>query len=562
MIGALAVNGVQSVQAGSRISSILNFLNLEDFSFQSQVAALGLIASAILVVRTLFSVFLSRRMLFFLSRRSAIVTRDLVSKLLSKSLLEIQKRPQQLTLHALTDGVVIVCVGILGTFATISADIALLLILFTGLLYINPVIAISTILLFGTVAFVLYKLLSIRARQLGVQNSRLSVQSSQKILEVLSSYRELLVHDRRQHYSEEIGKTRSDISNIMAEMQFMPAISKYVIETTMVVGTFLIAGAQFLLFPAKEAVAGLAIFMASGTRIAPAIMRVQQGLIQIRANIGAAQPTLDLIEDLNLTSESELISGRSPTNMTVFKPSVELESVSIFYPGREQPALSTLDLTINPGEFVAIVGPSGAGKTTLVDVLLGVISPSLGTVEISGIPPLEAVKAWPGYISYVPQDVIAVSGSIRANVALGYSSHEIVESSIWSALKAAQLIDFVLELPEGIDTEIGESGTKLSGGQRQRLGIARAMYTNPQILVMDEATSSLDGQTESAVSESVKNLNGCVTVIVVAHRLSTIKDADRVVYLDSGRKLAEGTFDEVRARIPNFDEQARQLGIL
>jgi ABC-type multidrug transport system fused ATPase/permease subunit len=561
IIGALAVNGVQSLPAGSRIAYVLNFLNLQEFSFQTQVAALGLFAALVLVLRTLFSVFLSRKMLFFLSRRSAVVSKELVSKLLSRSLLEIQKRPSQLTLHALTDGVVIVCVGILGTLAAITADLALLIVLFSGLLYINPTIALSTIVLFGSIAFLLFKLLSVRARHLGVENSRLSIASAQKVLEVLSSYRELLVHDRRQHYAEQIGKSRSEISNVMAEMQFMPSISKYVIETTMVLGTFLVAAAQFSLLSAREAVAGLAIFMASGTRIAPAIMRIQQGLIQIRSNIGAAQPTLDLIEDLNLESTQDLDSEIRFSPISNFTPNISMKSVSFYYPGRSEAAISSLDLEISSGEFIAIVGPSGAGKTTLVDVLLGVIPPTSGSIEISGFSPSLAVSIWPGAISYVPQDVIAVSGSIRENVALGYSRSEIDETAVWRALEIAHLSSAVIELPNGIETEIGEGGTRLSGGQRQRLGIARAMYTNPQILVMDEATSSLDGQTESGISESVKSLKGNATVIVVAHRLSTIKDADRVIYLDSGQKLAEGSFNEVRAKIPNFDEQARLLGL-
>jgi ABC-type multidrug transport system fused ATPase/permease subunit len=347
----------------------------------------------------------------------------------------------------------------------------------------------------------------------------------------------------------------------MAEMQFMPSISKYVIETTMVLGTFLVAAAQFSLLSAREAVAGLAIFMASGTRIAPAIMRIQQGLIQIRSNIGAAQPTLDLIEDLNLESTQDLDSEIRFSPISNFTPNISMKSVSFYYPGRSEAAISSLDLEISSGEFIAIVGPSGAGKTTLVDVLLGVIPPTSGSIEISGFSPSLAVSIWPGAISYVPQDVIAVSGSIRENVALGYSRSEIDETAVWRALEIAHLSSAVIELPNGIETEIGEGGTRLSGGQRQRLGIARAMYTNPQILVMDEATSSLDGQTESGISESVKSLKGNATVIVVAHRLSTIKDADRVIYLDSGQKLAEGSFNEVRAKIPNFDEQARLLGL-
>jgi ABC-type multidrug transport system fused ATPase/permease subunit len=480
-------------------------------------------------------------------------------------LTEIQQRPSQQTLHALTDGVVIVFVGILGTIAAIIADFGLLIVLFLGLLIINPIVAISTIGLFSVIALALYKLLSVRARALGIKNSTLSIRSSELVLEVLGSYRELLVHNRRQHYADRIGRARSEIANVMAEMQFMPSISKYVIEATLVLGTLLVAGAQFSLLSAKEAVAGLAIFLASATRIAPAIMRIQQGSIQIKSNLGAAQPTLQLVEDLSSTSfrsELSIIEDESLIQkLGVFTPRITLENVSVIYPGRSNVSLDSVSLKIASGEVIAIVGPSGAGKTTLVDVLLGVINSSSGEVSISGVSPSIAISNWPGAISYVPQDVNTVGGTIRSNVALGYTQDEISDTKVWKALELAHLDVPVSELPDGLDTFVGEGGLKLSGGQRQRLGIARALYTEPQVLILDEATSSLDGQTENAISEAIKSLKGQVTVLVIAHRLSTVRDVDRVVYLEGGKKIAEGSFIDVRRTVPDFDSQAKLLGL-
>ena len=567
VLGALAVNGVQSISPGSRVSEVLELFHLSGLKFQSQVAILGCLAALILIIRTLFSVMLSRRMLYFLSRRGAVLSKDLTSRLLNQSIIEIQSKPSQVVLHSLTEGVVIVTVGILGTTAAIVADLALLLILFVGLMYINPTIAFSTIALFGLVAYFLYRLLSVRARYLGSENSRLGILSSENVLEALHNYREVIVHGRRQHYIDEIGVTRQSIAKILAEMQFMPSISKYVIEATMVIGTLAICGAQFSLFSAKEAVASLAVFMAAGTRIAPAIMRIQQGLVQIKSNIGAAQPTLQLIEELKVVPfESYGQSGSfENTSATLihegFSGSLSLSNIEFRYPGREFPALSDISLQIQEGETVAIVGPSGAGKTTLVDVLLGVINPTKGKVEISGCSPLEAIRTWPGAISYVPQDVTITNGTIKSNVALGFKESEVSDSRLKQAIKGAHLEEVVLNLPDQYLTKVGERGTRLSGGQRQRLGIARALYTQPKVLVLDEATSSLDGKTESAISLGIADLKNKVTIVIIAHRLSTIKEVDRIIYLEDGRVKAQGTFDEVRAIVPDFNEQAEALGL-
>jgi ABC-type multidrug transport system fused ATPase/permease subunit len=197
----------------------------------------------------------------------------------------------------------------------------------------------------------------------------------------------------------------------------------------------------------------------------------------------------------------------------------------------------------------------------MIDVLLGVLNPDEGTVLISGLPPMQAVTKWPGAISYVPQDVSIAAGSIRQNVALGYPLEVATDDLVLKALKVAHLDEFVADLPEGLDTQVGERGAQLSGGQRQRLGIARAMFTCPHLLVLDEATSSLDGETESNISEAINTLKGSTTVVMIAHRLSTVRNADMVVYLSDGQILAKGTFQQVRESVPDFDRQARLMGL-
>ena len=197
----------------------------------------------------------------------------------------------------------------------------------------------------------------------------------------------------------------------------------------------------------------------------------------------------------------------------------------------------------------------------MIDILLGVLNPDNGSVLVSGLPPLLAVAKWPGAVSYVPQDVVIAAGTIRENIALGYPMKEATDELIMGALKVAHLDEFVASLPEGIDTQVGERGARISGGQRQRLGIARAMFTRPHLLVLDEATSSLDGETEASISEAIHSLRGSTTVVIIAHRLSTVRNADKVVYLSKGKVLATGTFEEVRQAVPDFDQQAKIMGL-
>lgn len=561
ILGALAVSGVQSRQPGNRVNAVLELLHINSYSFQFQVGIMGIAAGVLLIGRTLLSVIFTRRILYFLSRRGAIISANLISRLLSQSLLTIQTRSTQETLYALTFGVDTIMLRIIGTTVALISDVSLLLVMGIGLFIVDPTIALTTFIVFASIGFILYKLMYVRARALGIRYSQLSILGSEKIVEVLSSYRESVVRNRRDYYSREIGRFQMNLANINAEMSFMPNISKYVIESTVVLGSLLIGATQFILQDAAHAVATLSVFLAAGTRIAPAVLRVQQASVTIRGSLGSAAPTLDLIESLGNSKIVENVDDSLDTNHFGFDPTISVSNATLTYPGKLLPAIVDISLVVPSGSLVAFVGPSGAGKTTIIDVLLGVLNPDSGKVLISNLPPLDAIAKWPGAVSYVPQDVIISNGTIRDNVALGYPNEIATDDLVMKALKVAHLDSFIETLPLGIDTQVGERGTKISGGQRQRLGIARALFTNPNLLVLDEATSSLDGETESNISDSIHELHGSTTVVMIAHRLSTVRNADLVVYMDSGRILSIGNFEQVRTEIPNFDNQAKLMGL-
>lgn len=561
LLAALSVTGVQSGQPGSRVNSALMFLQISELSLQAQVGILGGSAVVLFVGRTLLSIFFTRRILFFFSRRGAEISANLISRLLSQSLLTIQTRTTQEILYSVTRGVEIIALQVLAVTVVLVADVSLLIVMGLGLFTVDPFTAAGTFLVFTFIGILLYRLMHVRAGFLGLTNSELSIKSNEKIVEVFSSYRESVVRNRRDFYAREIRETRFNLADTLAEVSFMQYVSKYVIETSVVLGALLIGATQFVLRDATHAVATLAIFLAAGTRIAPAVLRVQQGAVQIRGSLGMAAPTLDMIDALGNTPLVENVDDNIDVIHEGFVADIQIESVTLTYPGKVNPAIDDITLSIPAGSTVAFVGSSGAGKTTMIDVLLGVLNPDVGHVKIAGLPPLVTVAKWPGAVSYVPQDVVISNGTIRENVALGFPIEAARDDLVMSALKIANLEDFVSELPQGIDTPVGERGTKISGGQRQRLGIARAMFTKPNLLVLDEATSSLDGETEASISEAIDRMKGETTVVMIAHRLSTVRNADMIVYMASGKVVATGVFDEVRKIVPDFDHQAKLMGL-
>jgi ABC-type multidrug transport system fused ATPase/permease subunit len=561
VLGSLTVSGVSSRAPGNRVTQVISFFQLEDFSFQVQAALIGLIAVGLLVTRTALSIFFSRKTLLFLARRNAHITSGLIKKLLSQPLRFIQERTPQETLYALTTGVASITIGIIGTLISVVSDFALILVMAIGLFIIDPIISVSTLLCFILIGFALHRILHKRAFDLGNTQADLEIKSSEEVIEVLSTYRESVVRNRRHHYADRVTLYRNQLAEVQAELAFMPNISKYVVETTIIVGSLAISAVQFVVNDAAQAAASLAIFMAAGTRIAPAVMRLQQGALQVKITIGLSAPTFVLVGSLNSMPPYDYVESKIDFEHKGFLPQVNLKSVSLTYPGRESKAVSDVSISIKPGEFVAIVGGSGAGKTTLVDLLLGILEPDEGDVNISGAKPQLAIRKWPGSIAYVPQDVMIVNGTISENVQLGFPSDPDFEPYINEALSLAQLEDFVRSLPQGPDTYIGDRGSRLSGGQRQRLGIARALFTQPKLVVLDEATSALDGQTELDVSEAIASLRGQVTIITIAHRLSTVRNADRVIYMADGKIVAVGTFDEIRTCVPDFDKQAKLMGL-
>lgn len=561
LIGTLSVYGIQSQSPGESINEILLFLNLDSYSFQNQVAILGSIAAVTLVFKTLFSIYVIRKILLFVSRRGSLISSNYFQNLFSKSLLDVNKYSNQEIIYAGTTGVDNLTTGVIGSGIIIFSDSVLLLVLFIGLSFVNFSIAISIFLIFSTVGISLNRYMKYSSTKLGIEQSELNVNSNQKILEALLSYREITVKNQKFYYVDQISKIRYKLANVVAKKNFMPNLSKYIFESSLIVATFIFSGFQFIALESSAAIASLAIFMASATRIAPAILRIQQGVIYFKLALGSVERTLEIIHDAKAGEHDKLTNKEIDFVYSGFIPRIEISSLNFAHVRNTDFKIIDLNLLIEPGTQVAITGSSGAGKSTLIDLILGMYPNQANSIKISGLSPLQTFQEWPGAVAYVPQNISTTKGTIRENVSLGFAKNLVNDDRVWDALKSAQLEEFVLSLPEGLDHQVGEHGGQLSGGQRQRLGIARALYTSPHLLILDEATSALDGETEYLISQTIKNLKGKCTVILIAHRIASIVNADKVIFMENGKISAEGSFDEVRRNSPTFENQINLMKI-
>jgi ABC-type multidrug transport system fused ATPase/permease subunit len=577
LVGVLLLGVVAAAAAGAAFGTPLNVSGISILSDLLPTDTTGIIvmasiAAILLVSKSIISLLLTRRIFRFIANRQAMIAGNIAERLLSRPLLELQVRSSQETTAALTTGINAITIGTLGPAIVIGAEIALVLSLAVGLIFIDPVVALFTAVFFGSVTLLLQVLLGNLAQSLGLRQTTAEISSMVSIQDALQTYREVTVAGRRRLFISRFQNLRWEAANVQADTYIVNQIGKYVFEISLILGGGLLVFIMSVTRDITAAVAIITVFLASSSRIFPSLMRVQISMGIIRNSAGLADYTYRLIDGLTQAEENYAPAKIPETTAREFNEAILAEfpgfsatvkctNVFLRYPMADRPALSNVSLAISAGESVALVGSTGAGKSTLADVILGVLLPSSGDVKISGLQPLDVVQKWPGAMAYVPQDVKVLSRTVRENVALGIPPEDIEDSLVWEALERAHLADFLSQDRLGIETQVGENGVQLSGGQRQRLGIARALYSRPRLLVLDEATSALDSETEKVITETLESLLGEVTLIVIAHRLATVRNCNQVIYLRDGQIASSGSFEQVRSAVPDFDTHAKILGL-
>lgn len=524
-IGALSVAGVSS-RTTPGVEKMLKVLHLADFSFVVQISILGIVASSLFVVKAVASIAILRRINAFLSNQAGLITGRLIENLLQRPLSYLNSNSIQSNLYSTTIGIEKMLIGILGSSLGVLSDGVLLILLSVMIAIVDPLLALTTIFFFGGVIAYLYFTLNKKARHLGKLQAELSIGNNQLIISALSTYRENLVGNRTRFYANLIGKQTRQVSLNAAELTFMPNISKYILETSIVVGSLIVSAIQFSLYDSIKAVGILSIYLAASSRIVPAMLRLQQGLLSIQSSSAAAGPTLTMVS--NLSNDGTISEIETPL-YEQFDPSIVIQNLSMRYRADSPFILKSVNLKIKSGQIIGILGDSGSGKSTLIDLLLGVEEPTSGHVTISGVSPREAFRKWPGQIGYVPQEVFIFEGTLQENIRLGYEPAHFTDEEVLAALALAQLSFSEISKSELLRMKISDRGSNLSGGQRQRIGIARAMITNPKLLVLDEPTSALDAITESEVISSLLDLRGKCTILFISHKKAIFQHTDHVI---------------------------------
>lgn len=459
-------------------------------------------------------------------------------------------------------GVATTVAGVLIPFAQLFGELCTFVAVLAVLLVAQPVMAVVAIAYFGIVGGILLRWIVRKSVQAGRVNRSYSTRSVRLLTEMIQSLKEVTLRGKTEEVMEIVLGVRQRSARARANMSFLAVVPRYVLEAALI-GGFALAGVVGYLTAGgmTGAVSAAALFGVAGFRVVPSLTRFQAIMSQTAASIPFAQTAIADIRTGQQYVQAQALQEPELRPVPPDARTIELVDVGFRYPAAQLEAVRGVTLSIPLGGSIAIVGASGSGKTTLVDLLLGLLEPTSGTIEIGGAPLSTVLRDWRSRVGYVPQEVSLFDATIAQNVALTWDPEQVDDDQVRRCLARAQVLDIVEGRDKGVHARVGERGIGLSGGQRQRVGIARALYTDPRVLFLDEATSALDTGTEAAVTDAIAHLRGQITVIVVAHRLATIRTSDVVCFMRDGEVVAHGTFDEVVARVPDFAHQAALAGL-
>ena len=521
------------------LGNICAFFRIDPTSSGSLAVALILGLMLIYVIKNLYILFLIYKQNTFISmNRNAMI---------SRVLREFLNRPYEdylgadiPTVFRITDSDIPQTFALILAILQLASEVVVSTLIFIILVLQSPSLTLFILVIFAGMTLIIMKVFKPKMNAIGKKNQTIQSRIARWRLQAIYGLKDVKVLNREEFYVRnyyESGKVGATVSRNYSVLSNVPRL---LLETVFIVAML----SYVAVYIAGEGdvsamLTTLTTFAIAAMRVLPSANRINTYLTEIAYN----QPSLDYVyenlqEGMKVDAAIAERKAASQKDKLKLEDKIELKNISFHYPDSEKNIFTKADMAVPKGKSVGIIGTSGAGKSTIVDILLGLLHAQEGEITCDGVNIYKNYESWLAQIGYIPQSIYLVDETIRENIALGIDEDRIDENRIWEVLEEAQLKDFVKSLPEGLDTTIGDRGVRLSGGQRQRIGIARALYHNPEILVFDEATSALDNETEAAVMEAVNSFHGKKTMVIIAHRLNTITKCD-IIYKVENEKLIE-----------------------
>jgi ATP-binding cassette, subfamily B, bacterial PglK len=524
----LLIDVIESIGLGSEQFSLLTLI--------------GYILVGVFLLKAVFAIFINRTILVFSSKQQVRIRSVLMNAYQHMPYKDYLKRNSAEYIHAIQ--------AYTGNFGSVLqtglkmiSDGLVALVILIMLAWTNGPALFLLVILLGGVVIVYDLIFKNKIRNYGVKVNKSSTKLLQGVQEGIEGLKEIRILGREQYFYQIVSTNSQDVANYSVKNQIISSIPRHILEfmliifvVSMVISTILLGQDLQALIPT------LGVFGIAGLRLLPIANAASNNLMILRFDrnsISKLYSDLQILTNTDLTTETPIF----PKTDTIFRD-FKICNICFSYPNTKIPALNDLSLKIKSGESIGLIGSSGSGKTTLVDVMLGLLEPQKGELLYNGKKLKTEVNEWRLQVAYLPQQVFLIDNTLRNNIILG-NDKETDDSRLEEALRKARLLDLVKQLPEGFDTLLGERGVRLSGGQRQRVSLARAFYFNRNILIMDEATSALDNETEMEIVDEIKYFKGKITMIVIAHRLTTVKYCDRIYRLADGNIIESGTFDQV-----------------
>lgn len=556
LVGVLAVGLILTSTAlfltgGSDPNRTITLSGIEIVAVNA--ATLPAIASGVLALflfKAVAAVLLTRQTALFVAKVEARSARAIASHIFGGNLTRARKLSREQVMYAIGGGSPAAFNGLLGAANTLLAEGALFLLITVGFFLVDPVAAFATLTYFAVVAALIQFVLGSALKKTGETALKSAIKSDTAVSNLVSVFRELSVLGKKPVYIDTLYQARITAANSSAASSYLAGMPRYIIESALLIGVGLFVTAQALSGDIIQAAGTLGVFLAGGYRLTAALLPLQSSLLAIKQITPAATAAHKLLFGPELTKDQTDFKTETfkEVNASEGAAGLEISQASFQYSDGSRFSLENVSFKVEPGSQVALIGNSGSGKSTLTDIICGLLDPDSGQVNLITAKGESIKPIGSGLISYVPQRPGMVPGSIAENVALGESGPAINRQRVLECLAQANLSEVIEALPDGIDSALGKFQDKLSGGQLQRLGLARALYSKPSLLIMDEATSALDAESEAEIYAALNQMRGKVTIVLIAHRLNTIQHVDKVFLMESGSIADSGTFQELLAR--------------